>query len=86
MGFFTKHLETIKETYWEHFYFASMMGVQMLLGGIACIVHAILPFLFEKTASNFLMRLIYQFIDRSKTMEPRLLALKEHIENKKNNA
>lgn len=82
MNIFNKHPASIGETYWQHLYFASIMGGKMLLGGIACLLHAIFPFLFEKTGSNILISLLHQFIERNNAMEPRILSIKEHIEKK----
>lgn len=80
MNLFTKHPQSIGETYWEHFYFASLMGGKMLLAGIACLMHAIFPFLFEKTASNILIQLISQFIQRTKNTDPRIHLIKAQLE------
>lgn len=82
MDLFTKHPESIGETYWQHCYAACIMGGKMIVGGIACILHAIFPFIFEKTASNILIKLIHEFIDRSKSAEPRITAISEHINKK----
>jgi uncharacterized membrane protein len=48
----TKHLDEVGETYGEHFTHAGSYGVTLLVAGVACMVHAILPFLFERTASD----------------------------------
>jgi hypothetical protein len=49
---FTAHPASVDESYVEHMTVASSFGVRMVLGGIACFVHALLPFLFERTASS----------------------------------
>ncbi len=49
---FTQHPETVGETYFQHMYSASSFGVKMLGGAFCCFVHAILPFMFEKKASQ----------------------------------
>ena len=49
---FTTHPRDVGETYLEHGLFASRYGVKMTLGGIAALVHAVFPFLFEKTGSR----------------------------------
>ena len=54
---FTKHPRSIGETYWQHLKFAGWFAITMLRGGLACTVHAIFPFLFEKTASNALTQM-----------------------------
>lgn len=54
---FTEHPASVGETYGEHFRVASSFGASMLLGGAACIVHAVLPFVFISTGSNTVRRL-----------------------------
>ena len=49
---FTAHPRDVGETYVEHGLFASRYGVKMTLGGLAALVHAVFPFLFEKTGSR----------------------------------
>jgi hypothetical protein len=48
---FTRHPHSVGETYAEHAAFAGQFGVRMVLCGLACIVHAVFPFFFVKTAS-----------------------------------
>ena len=49
---FTAHPHDVGETYLEHGLFAGRYGVKMALGGLAAIVHAALPFLFQTTGSR----------------------------------
>jgi hypothetical protein len=49
---FTRHPATVGETYGEHFLAATGFSLRMLAGGLACLVHAVLPFLFVKTGSD----------------------------------
>ena len=51
MSFLTDHLDEVGESYWEHMLKAMGFAVAMLVGGVACLVHALLPFLFVKTGS-----------------------------------
>lgn len=51
---FTRHPETVGETYGEHFLAAMGFSLRMLLGGLACLVHAVLPFLFVTTGSDMI--------------------------------
>ena len=51
MSFLTDHLDEVGESYWEHMLKAAGFAVAMLVGGVACLVHALLPFLFVKTGS-----------------------------------
>jgi hypothetical protein len=49
---FTDHPAAVGETYGAHLAMASGFGVSMILGGLACLVHGLLPFLFVKTGSR----------------------------------
>ena len=49
---FTDHPASVDETYSEHFRVAVGFGSKMILAGLACTVHALLPFLFERTGSR----------------------------------
>ncbi len=49
---FLKHPRSVGETYSEHFAVAFTFGAHMIAGGLACIIHALLPAVFEKTASR----------------------------------
>jgi hypothetical protein len=48
---FTEHPASVGETYTEHMARAGRFGLRMVGAGIACLVHAVLPFLFERTGS-----------------------------------
>ncbi len=54
---FTQHPHEVGETYAEHFTVAGSFGVAMILGGLACLVHAALPFLCTTTGSRTIRRL-----------------------------
>jgi hypothetical protein len=54
---FTAHPASVGETYAQHFRFALGFGVRMTFGGLAAVVHAVLPFLFVTTASGVLEKL-----------------------------
>jgi hypothetical protein len=49
---FTRHPSTVGETYGGHLVFASGVGGRMMLAGMACMLHGIFPFLFERTGSR----------------------------------
>lgn len=57
---FTQHPASVGETYLQHLRTALSFGLHMLVGGVACLVHSLLPFLFVRTAS----RCIEQLHDR----------------------
>lgn len=54
---FTRHPATVGESYWQHLFMATGFGLRMVAGGLACIVHALLPFLFEHTGSRCIANL-----------------------------
>ena len=54
---FTEHPASVNETYGEHMQVAASFGWRMLWVSLACFVHAVLPFCFEKTASRAITEL-----------------------------
>ena len=59
---FTRHPASVGETYLQHLRAAATFGLRMLVGGLACVVHALLPFLFERTASRCVELLHQQMV------------------------
>ena len=49
---FTDHPAAVGETYLEHFGVAGRYAGRLFAAGFCAAVHAVFPFLFEKTASN----------------------------------
>jgi hypothetical protein len=49
---FRDHPASVGETYGQHLRHASVFGLRMILGGFACILHGVLPFLFVRTGSR----------------------------------
>lgn len=49
---FTKHPRSVGETYFEHLFMALGFAGRMAIATLVCLVHAILPFMFEKTGSK----------------------------------
>lgn len=49
---FTEHPASVGETYGQHLAHATGFGLRMIAGGIACLLHGLLPFLFVKTGSQ----------------------------------
>ena len=49
---FTRHPESVGETYAEHMAVAAGFGSRLFLASLACFMHALLPFLFERTGSS----------------------------------
>ncbi len=51
---FFDHPATVDETYAEHARFASKFALKLLAAGGAAAIHAVIPCLFEKTASGII--------------------------------
>ena len=52
-----RHLQSVSEGYVQHMVFAVGLGICMILGGLASIVHGICPAIFEYTGSRTVARL-----------------------------
>ena len=57
MEYLTKHLDSVSESYFQHGRHASSFAASMFVGSLACLGHAIFPFLFERTGSDIIRRL-----------------------------
>ena len=66
---FTDHPHSIGETYFLHMKHAMCFGVTILLAGLACMIHAIIPCLFVTTASQTIKRLALKFDQRKQESE-----------------
>lgn len=51
------HLRQIDESYTQHMRHALSFAFELGLASVVCLVHAFLPFLFEKTGSTSVQRL-----------------------------
>lgn len=54
---FFNHPASVDETFFEHMAFASKFAGKLFLAGGAALVHAVIPCLFEKTASGIIAEL-----------------------------
>jgi hypothetical protein len=54
---FTEHPASVGESYTEHLFRAVYFGLRMMLAGMACLVHGVLPFLFVHTGSRAIAEL-----------------------------
>jgi hypothetical protein len=59
-----KHLNEVNETYFQHMFIAFKIGFTMLITGIFCIIHGLIPGLFKKTGSNQITKM-YEIVSRS---------------------
>jgi Family of unknown function (DUF6356) len=70
---FTEHPATVGETYAQHFQTAAGFSMRMIAGGLACLVHAVFPFLFESTGSAAIRSLHERMIvHRPRVAQPAL--------------
>lgn len=49
---FTDHPARVGESYGEHFVAAAGFGLTMVIAGLACVLHGLLPFVFTTTGSD----------------------------------
>ena len=59
---FTEHPASVGETYGEHFRTATSFSAAMIVGGFACLLHAVFPFLCVTTASRTIARLYERMV------------------------
>lgn len=69
---FTEHPASVGETYGEHMGRAACFGLRMIGAGIACLVHALLPFLFVRTGSAAITELNDRLVVNRRVMPPPL--------------
>jgi len=62
---FTDHPASVGESYFQHMTFAARFGVTMIGGGLACLVHAVLPFACVTRGSETVAQL-NQTLDRAR--------------------
>lgn len=63
---FIDHPQSVDENYGEHARFALGFAGMLFLAALAALVHAILPGVFEKTASNIVHRLAQRTANRGR--------------------
>lgn len=62
---FTEHPNSVDETYYQHLKFAASFSGKLVLAASAALIHAILPFCFEKTASQIINDLHHRMHNRA---------------------
>jgi hypothetical protein len=68
---FTEHPASVGENYFEHLRHASSFAASMISGGVACLVHALLPFLFTHTGSAVISTLHVKMVTNRRRSVPR---------------
>ena len=72
---FTEHPASVDETYFEHLCVATSFSIRMFAASLACLVHALLPFLFVRTGSAAIETLYDRMVaNRRRFKEGRLAA------------
>jgi hypothetical protein len=61
---FTAHPDAVGETYFEHMKVALSFALPLAAAAFAALVHAFLPFLFERAASTTIRRLYTRMTSR----------------------
>ena len=70
---FLSHPQAVDESYGEHFLFALGFAARLLGAGLAALVHAIIPCLFETTASRMIREMHDRIASRSHALPPAAL-------------
>lgn len=61
---FVDHPQSVDESYFEHMRFAGWFASRLFLAGGAALIHAIVPCLFEKTASTMIKNMHARLVTR----------------------
>jgi hypothetical protein len=64
---FLDHPESVHESYFGHMAFAAWFSSRLFLAAGAALIHALLPFLFETTAS----RIVRELYERTHSRRPK---------------
>jgi hypothetical protein len=59
-----EHLNEVNETYFQHMRIAFKIGFTMLVTGVFCLIHGLIPCLFKKTGSNQIAKM-YEMVSRN---------------------
>jgi hypothetical protein len=67
---FLSHPRAVDESYGEHFLFALGFAARLLGAGLAALVHAVIPCLFETTASRMILEMHDRIANRAHALLP----------------
>jgi hypothetical protein len=67
---FLSHPQAVDESYGEHFLFALGFAARLLGAGLAALVHAVIPCLFETTASRMIREMHERIASRAHAVQP----------------
>ncbi len=71
---FTDHPASVNESYFEHMEMSGSFAFWLFIAGFCATVHAVFPFLFEKTGSRIITRLHGRMVT-SRVTKPALASL-----------
>tara|TARA_Y100001970_G_scaffold197487_1_gene240257 strand:- start:492 stop:716 length:225 start_codon:yes stop_codon:yes gene_type:complete len=63
-----KHCNQANETYFKHMNVAIKISLSLLIASIMAFIHSLIPALFEKSASNKIIKL-YNYLQKKKRVE-----------------
>ena len=66
---FLSHPQSVDESYGEHFRFALGFAARLFSAALAALVHAIIPCLFETTASRMICQMHEHIAGRGRTLQ-----------------
>jgi hypothetical protein len=67
---FTQHPASVGETYLQHLAAAGTFGLRMVVGGTACLIHALFPFLCVRTGGDCVTELHARIMARREIQRP----------------
>jgi hypothetical protein len=59
-----EHLDEVDETYFQHMTLAFKVALRMIVTGIICFIHGLIPGLFKKTGSNQIAKM-HEMVSRN---------------------
>jgi hypothetical protein len=68
---FLAHPRSVGEDYWQHAATAARFGGSMVTGGLACLIHAVIPALFTRSASDAVKKLYTEMKARQPALSDR---------------
>jgi hypothetical protein len=80
---FIEHPASVGETYLEHMIHAAGFGGRLVVAGVACVLHSVVPFAFETTASREVVSLHGQMVSNRRSQHKDVQSAKpEHGANR----
>lgn len=48
------HLREVNMTYWKHFHFSASLSIDLFVGSIKALIHAVYPDIYTESTTNLL--------------------------------